>query len=214
MIINKRKLFNLKRVIFFYIFVSIFLYPFNKLTGQTKVIHQPVIFKDEALELLPAVDIKYFHSARVEVQGHSSSFEKSNSQKNKQADLSSGVSDQYDNIIKDVGPSYNLPKINYRARKEVMAVVTAYNPVPAQTDSTPCLTANGTEICTEHKNIIAANWLPFGTKVQIPDYFGDKIFEVQDRMNERYSDRIDVLMYDLTEAKRFGKRKLRIIILD
>lgn len=95
-----------------------------------------------------------------------------------------------------------------------MAVVTAYNPVSSQTDSTPCLTANGTEICTEHKNIIAANWLPFGTKVQIPDYFGDRIFEVQDRMNKRYSDRIDVLMYDLTEAKRFGKRKLRIIILD
>jgi 3D (Asp-Asp-Asp) domain-containing protein len=43
--------------------------------------------------------------------------------------------------------------------------------------------------------MIAANWLPFGTKVKIPELFGDKIFTVEDRMNARYGfGRIDIWM--------------------
>lgn len=35
--------------------------------------------------------------------------------------------------------------------------------------------------------IVATNYFPFGTKIRIPEYFGNKIFVVKDRMNKRYS---------------------------
>jgi len=108
----------------------------------------------------------------------------------------------------------NLPANDIKVRKTVTVTVTAYNAVPEQTDSTPCTTADGTNICTdEMPHVVAANWLPFGTKVRIPAYFGDTVFEVHDRMNQRYSDRLDVLLPTINEAKTFGVRQLEIEIL-
>ena len=59
------------------------------------------------------------------------------------------------------------------ARYTTTRIVTAYSSTPDQTDATPFITANGT---TVHDGIIAANWLKFGTRVRIPDMFGDKVF--------------------------------------
>ncbi|OGY56343.1 MAG: hypothetical protein A2Y84_02295, partial [Candidatus Colwellbacteria bacterium RBG_13_48_8] len=74
--------------------------------------------------------------------------------------------------------------------KEVVAVtITAYSSEIQQTDSTPYLTAAGT---TVRPGIVAANWLPIGTRVRIPKIFGDKIFVVEDRMHNRHTDRLDV----------------------
>ena len=64
--------------------------------------------------------------------------------------------------------------------------VTAYSSTVDQTDSTPCITANGFDLCAhDQEDVIAANFLPFGTKVRMPELFGDQIFTVQDRMNAR-----------------------------
>lgn len=213
--VYKRNFVYFKQKIFLLILLSLFIYPFNNLTSRAQIIYQTPVLSSESLNIMPAVNIEYFHSAKVEVQGRSETPRQAKEKTGKiKSDINSAGSSVQ--VEKDFisNADYKLPEINYRSRRVVTAVVTAYNPVPEQTDSTPCLTANGTDICSEKKNIIAANWLPFGTKVQIPDYFGDKIFEVQDRMNERYSDRVDVLMYDLSEAKNFGRRKLRIVILD
>ncbi len=93
--------------------------------------------------------------------------------------------------------------------------ITAYNSEIGQTDDSPCITANGFNLC-EHgiEDTIAANFLRFGSKVRIPDLFGDKVFIVRDRMNERYSDRVDIWMIDKGEAKKFGVKMAKIEVME
>jgi 3D (Asp-Asp-Asp) domain-containing protein len=84
----------------------------------------------------------------------------------------------------------------------IKAVVTAYSSTPNQTDSTPFETAAGTMV---RDGIIANNLLPFGTKVKIPDLYGDKIFVVEDRMNKRKgSNHFDIWFASTQDAKEFG----------
>ncbi len=92
---------------------------------------------------------------------------------------------------------------------------TAYNSLPNQTDGSPCTTANGFNVC-EHgiEDTVATNALPFGTKVQFPEMFGDRIFVVRDRMNARYSDRVDFWMISYDDARHFGKRYLKMVVLE
>jgi 3D (Asp-Asp-Asp) domain-containing protein len=93
--------------------------------------------------------------------------------------------------------------------------LTAYNSLPNQTDSDPCTTANGFNLCdSKTNNTIAANFLPFGSKVMIPDLFGDKVFVVRDRMNRRFSNRVDVWMNGHQEALNFGVQHASIVILE
>ena len=91
--------------------------------------------------------------------------------------------------------------------------VTAYNSLPGQTDSTPCITANGFDLCKNNQqNVIAANFLKFGTKVRFPDYDPNTIYTVQDRMNARYSYRADIWMQTRNQAKQFGLKNLKMEI--
>jgi len=90
-------------------------------------------------------------------------------------------------------------------------IVTAYSSTPDQTDSTPFITASGQRV---RDGIIASNFLPFGTKVQFPQLFGSKIFEVEDRMHKKYSDnRVDIWFPDRASAEMFGVKKtiMRIV---
>ena len=99
--------------------------------------------------------------------------------------------------------------------KTMYVYATAYNSLENQTDSSPCVTANGYNLCeSDIEDTIAANFLPFGTKIRIPDYFGDRVFVVRDRMNVRYENRIDVWMKEYIDARKFGKRYLKIEILE
>ena len=90
--------------------------------------------------------------------------------------------------------------------------VSAYNSHPLQTDSTPCTTASGLNVCKRAQegaeDIIATNfkYLPFGTKVRFPELFGNKIFIIEDRMNARYWNFFDVWMPDYASAKQFGRK--------
>ncbi|OGF27868.1 hypothetical protein A2477_01575 [Candidatus Falkowbacteria bacterium RIFOXYC2_FULL_47_12] len=92
--------------------------------------------------------------------------------------------------------------------------ITSYNSEAGQTDDSPCITANGFNVC-EHgiEDTIAANFLKFGTKVRMPALFGDRVFMVRDRMNERYSDRVDVWMVNKADSKAFGVRRAEIQVL-
>ena len=87
---------------------------------------------------------------------------------------------------------------------------TAYNSLASQTDSTPWITASGTKCRT---GVIAANFLPFGTKVMI-EGFGEQIFVVEDRMNRRYNKRIDIWFYSYKQAVQFGRRKVKYYVLE
>ena len=100
------------------------------------------------------------------------------------------------------------------ARYEVYVDATAYNSLEAQTDDTPCITANGFDVC-EHgiENIIATNYLPLGAKVRFPDLYGDKIFYNMDRMNSRYYQRVDFWMLERSDAIAFGLKRIRMEVL-
>jgi 3D (Asp-Asp-Asp) domain-containing protein len=92
--------------------------------------------------------------------------------------------------------------------------MTAYNSEPGQTDSTPCITANGFNVCEHNiEDTIAANFLKFGTKVRIPELFGDRIFVVRDRMNRRYTHRVDIWMINKDDAIQFGIKRAKIEVL-
>ena len=95
--------------------------------------------------------------------------------------------------------------------KEVREVwVTAYSSSPDETDDTPFTTASGQ---TTRDGIVATNLYPFGTKLQIPSLFGDKIFEVQDRMHARKTNGVDVWMDGKQKALAFGASQAEIHIL-
>jgi len=96
--------------------------------------------------------------------------------------------------------------------KKINVVVTAYSSTPDQTDDTPFITASGK--CVKD-GIIANNMLPFGTKVRIPELYGNKVFTVEDRMNKKKSDyHIDIWMADLHSAINFGVKNVKIEILE
>lgn len=90
-------------------------------------------------------------------------------------------------------------------RREYTIPITAYTSDIFQTDDTPCVTASGLNVCERDlENVIAANFLPLGTRVKIPGLFGDRVFYVEDRMNERYFYKMDVWMKEIEKAKEFG----------
>jgi 3D (Asp-Asp-Asp) domain-containing protein len=93
--------------------------------------------------------------------------------------------------------------------------MTAYNSDPRQTDDTPCITANGFDVCKHGiEDTVAANFLKFGTKVMIPELFGDRVFVVRDRMNKRYPNRVDVWLKDYDDAIKFGVRVATIHVIE
>jgi len=93
--------------------------------------------------------------------------------------------------------------------------ITAYSSTVDQCDSTPCITANGFDLCAHNQeDVIAANFLPFGTKVRIPELFGDRIFTVQDRMNARYYYHADVWMKTRKAASEFGLAYTRLEVIE
>ncbi len=104
--------------------------------------------------------------------------------------------------IQDMRAVQALPQNGYiKARITRRVVITAYSSTVDQTDSDPFITASGR---TVRDGIVAANFLPFGARLAIPDVFGEKVFYVDDRMNRRFSDRVDVWMETREEAVQFG----------
>jgi len=119
-----------------------------------------------------------------------------------------------------LGAETSPPYLNYLAADNYEFIdwgvrsITSYNSDAGQCDSDPCTTANMFNVC-EHgiEDTIAANFLKFGTKVRIPELFGNRIFVVRDRMNTRYPDRVDVWMLNKEDSKNFGVRRARIEVV-
>ena len=93
-----------------------------------------------------------------------------------------------------------LLSFNTTAQKKVHATV--YNAVPAQTNSDPGHTAFMFELDLDnpykHKIIAVSRDLlteyPKGTKVCVAGTTYDGVYIVMDKMNKRYTDRIDLLI--------------------
>lgn len=89
-----------------------------------------------------------------------------------------------------------------------IAEVSAYTASVEECDSSPNITASGKKV---NNGFVAMNGVQFGTKIEIE---GIGIYEVQDRMNRRYKDNIDIYMESKGEALAFGRKELRYRILD
>ncbi len=96
--------------------------------------------------------------------------------------------------------------------KELPVIITAYSSTEAQTDDTPFITASGSYV---RDGIVANNLLPFGTRIRIPEVYGDKIFVVEDRMNRRKGNyHFDIWFSDYWQAKNFGAKRTTIEVLE
>lgn len=97
------------------------------------------------------------------------------------------------------------PSLTVRASLAAGSVVrvlaTAYSSTLDQTDTSPFITASGRHV---GPGVVAANFLPFGTRVRI----GQKMYTVWDRLNERYNDMyiVDIWHPSRAEALMFGAR--------
>ncbi len=92
--------------------------------------------------------------------------------------------------------------------KKKRVIITAYSSTPDQTDSTPFITASNTRV---RDGVVAANFLPFGTKIKIPSVYGDKLFTVEDRM--RSNKKVDIWFPTRKKALNFGVKITEIEIL-
>ncbi|MFH1233440.1 MAG: hypothetical protein V1649_02190 [Patescibacteria group bacterium] len=128
------------------------------------------------------------------------------------------VTEWLDKLIVEEYPVFanQLPQNSDLAvKRSSYHIITAYNSEVGQCDDSPCVTANGFNLC-EHgiEDSIASNFLPFGAKVRLSELFGDRVFVVRDRMNTRFSNRIDVWMIDKAQAKHFGVKYVKVEILE
>jgi len=104
----------------------------------------------------------------------------------------------------------------YIVESETIRIVTAYNAGdPNQTDDSPCISANGENLCkalAKGEKRCAANFVPLGTSIHV-DKFG--VCVVTDRTNKRYRNRVDIAMQkdEYDKARRFGRQKLHVRIL-
>jgi len=87
--------------------------------------------------------------------------------------------------------------------------ITAYQPIVTQTDSTPCIAANGQRVHTDGVAVsrdLHVRWggpLAFGDVIYI-EGTGWKI--VNDVMNKRHTKSIDILVRDLKSEEEFYKK--------
>lgn len=88
----------------------------------------------------------------------------------------------------------------------VRVLSTAYSSTIDQTDASPFITASGRKV---GPGIIAANFLPLGTKVRI----GRTIYTVWDRLNPRYDDKyiVDIWQPTRVQALSYGAR---VVVLE
>ena len=105
----------------------------------------------------------------------------------------------------------------YIVRSETIRIVTAYNAGDVrQTDDTPCISANGENICkalAKGKKRCAANFVPLGSRLYV-EKIG--VCLVTDRTNKRYRNRVDIAMQkdEYQKARQFGRQKLTVKIID
>jgi 3D (Asp-Asp-Asp) domain-containing protein len=88
-----------------------------------------------------------------------------------------------------------------KIKKFMILTVTGYSSSYDETDNDPFITAYNTLV---RDGIAASNILPFGTKIKIPQLFGDKIFIIEDKMNPRFNENLDIWFKTKEEALEFG----------
>ncbi|MBI2039085.1 MAG: 3D domain-containing protein [Candidatus Niyogibacteria bacterium] len=112
-------------------------------------------------------------------------------------------------VVSTAEPIEVQPVETVREVREVW--VTAYSSTPEETDDTPLIAASGKTVSA---GFMAANFLDFGTRVKIPEHFGEQVFVVEDRMARRKTEFVDIWMPTKQDALNFGIHRAKIIILN
>ncbi len=87
------------------------------------------------------------------------------------------------------------------------ATVTAYSSSPGETWGDPFITASGRRV---FDGLVACpRAISFGTNVRI----GDRTYQCYDRLHRKYDDRFDIWMSTKNAALVFGKRQLRVEVI-
>lgn len=93
----------------------------------------------------------------------------------------------------------------------LLAQTTAYNTLEAQTDSTPCISASGDNICGRTDVVACPNHLPFGTMIEI----GEMTYVCLDRTHPRFGNRFDISFdKDYQGAIEYGLRTVEVKVLN
>lgn len=102
-----------------------------------------------------------------------------------------------------------------------MVFATAYSSDAAQTDATPFITATGTRtrpgVLAVSRDLLRT--YPYGTRVRLEDpsgrnpWLSNRVFIVEDTMNPRFTNRIDVWMGSRAQALQWGGRSIRMTAL-
>ena len=104
------------------------------------------------------------------------------------------------------------PATPFKTTKKIRMVITAYSSTVWQTDSDPFITASGNKV---REGIVANNLLSFGTKIRLPELYGDRVFTVQDRMHRRKGYyHLDIWFPSYTEAVNFGAKRTYVEVLE
>lgn len=105
--------------------------------------------------------------------------------------------------------SYSNPERKVPQKRWV--IITGYSSTKDQCDEDPWITASGSPV---QEGIVAANFLPFETKIKIPEIYGEEIFVVKDRMHPRASYQVDIWFPTRWQALNFGAITTYIEVLE
>ena len=99
-----------------------------------------------------------------------------------------------------------------RVQETRMLTVSAYNAHVDQCDDTPFITATGTRvrpgIVAVSPDMLEKGWT-YGSLVAINDH----VYRIEDVMNSRYTDTMDIFMWSEEDAKAWGRRQIQVSLL-
>lgn len=208
---NENRIINLilaKNIIYclaLIIVLELLLFPLPIWANEVKIADQANVVNQEK-----KLTVELHQTYQVKERGVLSLSREELVNRNKSKYIKNGVVFHWDSAEREF-----LPQNKVKIKDSSVHLMTAYNSEVAQCDDSPCITANGFNVC-EHgiEDTVAANFLPFGTKIRIPELFGDRVFIVRDRMHNRFSDRVDVWMLEKTNAKNFGVQIATIEVIE
>lgn len=100
----------------------------------------------------------------------------------------------------------------YKESNILDVTVTAYTPRASETDSTPQFTAIMSKSHPGYTAAVSRDLINYlGRKIYIE---GVGVFKLEDVMNRRYRQRIDLMFGSVKAAREFGKKQLKVVVLN
>lgn len=185
-------IYNLKFILIIIIFVLICLIMYNTIT-TTKIANDMLDY--------------HLYSTMIKMQTISDIHTNTNE---RLSSIESSMNHRIDEIEYSIQVLSGMesPRLN-DIQEMVRCTIAAYNPLPEQTSGDPFTTADGTKVKTGIAAVsrdLLKRWggkEAFGRKIHIIG-FGE--FEIRDTTSERFTNRVDIFMWEKNEAILHGRR--------